>query len=667
MTIDVISLLTESIVMLLALSVLSKIFSNPSKTDHLVINCCIGMFLGAVGVFILFFSNQMVPGVIFDLRSIFLSLIALMYGAVPTLIATCIMIIYRIFQGGTEVIFGVLVLCVSSVIGLFWNRLIAFKSVRRKITDYYLLGLTIHTVIFLTLLLQTPALIIKTIYEVGLPVLAFYPFVTMIMGKLLDDHTMFITGQDAIRRSETKFRMIFEHAPIGIGYATLDGEFMEVNNQYASMLGYSKKEIKHLSFRDITHSEDLVSQIEKIEQVKKGEITDFTLDKRFVTRNGSIFWAHLSASKIRFSQEQPEYLMLIIQDITRKKESERFMEYIAYHDQLTDCYNGRYYEEFIERQNNIEDFPISLIRINVNGLKLINETLNHRAGDTLLQTVARTIKKTCIESAMVARIGSNEFMVANRNQSERQLLNFVSILNHAFEDENVEGMKISVSLGYATWEDPDADFAEIYKLAESRMHSEEVVTKNSMYSKTIDIIINSLFEKNNREMLHSQRVSVICEKLARKMNFDQKNVEKIKIAGLMHDIGKIGISDEILNKNGRLNESERNQIEKHSDAGYRILSSATEFSEIAECVLTHHERWDGNGYPKGLSGTDIPIFSRIIAVADSFDAMTSKRAYREAMALDHVVDEMRINAGKQFDPTIVGLFLDNIEEFRDIV
>jgi len=159
----------------------------------------------------------------------------------------------------------------------------------------------------------------------------------------------------------------------------------------------------------------------------------------------------------------------------------------------------------------------------------------------------------------------------------------------------------------------------------------------------------------------------LCEKIAQKMDFDQKNIDKIKIAGLMHDIGKIGISDEILNKSGKLDEQEWNQIKKHSDAGYRILSSAIEFSEIAECVLTHHERWDGKGYPKGLSGSDIPLFSRIIAVADAFDAMTSVRTYRLALSIEKVIDEMKTNAGKQFDPHIVELFIDNIDEFKAIV
>ncbi|MGB7594246.1 MAG: HD domain-containing phosphohydrolase [Erysipelotrichaceae bacterium] len=666
MIIDALSLLTESIVLLIALFVLLKVFPaithDPSKNT-----VYLGVLLGAFGVLIMAFTNHLNPNAVFDARSIFLPLIPMMFGLSPALVAAGIMLIYRIILGGGGIVLGVLIIAVASVIGLLASGIFGFKPTRRKAMDYWMTGLMVHLVLLTLVLSQSQETFSATLNELGVQVLLIYPLLTMIAGKLFDEHILSNKAQEFIRQAEIKYRKIFDQAPIGVGYTTLAGEFVEVNDQCASMLGFMKDDIKRLSFSDITHAEDLDRQIEKITAINAGEISNFTLDQRFLTSNGSIFWAHLSAAKIRFANDQPEYLMWVIQDITRKKESELFMEYIAYHDQLTDCYNGRYYEEFIERQNDIEAFPISLIRINVNGLKLINEKFNHRTGDALLQTVAKTIKQTCRESAMIARIGSNEFIIVYKNQTKNHLRKFVSVLNHAFDDETVEGMKVSVSLGYATWENPDADYGEIYKLAESRMHSEEVVTKNSMYSKTIDIIINSLFEKNNREMLHSQRVSVICEKLAKKMNFDQKSVEKIKIAGLMHDIGKIGISDEILNKEGRLNVAERIQIEKHSDAGYRILSSATEFSEIAECVLTHHERWDGHGYPKGLSGTDIPIFSRIIAVADSFDAMTSKRTYREAMDIDRVIDEMKDNAGKQFDPNIVGLFLDNIEEFREIV
>ncbi len=667
MIIDLVTLLIENIEMLIALSAISQILSFYDKKYKFQINIYRGLLFGLVGLFIMTFPYRMAPGITFDTRSILLSITALMFGLIPALIAGGMMVIYRIIMGGSGVIMGVLVIILSTWIGLNWSKVKILNTHRRKVIDFYVLGLVVHMVMILCMFTLPVDRIFLTIRAVGTPVLILYPLVTVILGKLFNFQVSQIEAQEYLKEAEIRFRSIFNQAPTGIGYATMEGVIMEVNNEYEHMLGYTIDEINRLPADHTTYPEDLAIQNKKLNEIRDGLLKNFSMDKRYVTKNGKLLWANLSVSKVRFTQDQPEHLMMIVQDITEKKEYELFLEYIAYHDQLTHCYNGRYYEEFIEKEIHEKDFPISLILVNVNGLKTVNEVFGHKAGDNLLKIVASTLKKTCEESAMIARVSSNEFLILHKNQNENVLKFFETSINFAIDRQRIEGMKISVSMGCAVWENINTSYRDIFKRIEGRMLNEKVVSKNSMLSKTIDIIINSLFEKNNREMLHSKRVSVICEKLAQKMDFDQKNIDKIKIAGLMHDIGKIGISDEILNKSGKLDDQEWDQIKRHSEAGYRILSSAIEFSEIAECVLTHHERWDGKGYPKGLSGTDIPLFSRIIAVADAFDAMTSQRTYRQILSIEKVMDEMRINAGKQFDPEIVGLFLDNINEFKIIV
>ena len=161
-------------------------------------------------------------------------------------------------------------------------------------------------------------------------------------------------------------------------------------------------------------------------------------------------------------------------------------------------------------------------------------------------------------------------------------------------------------------------------------------------------------------MYHSARVSEISEQIAIHMNLSKGEINKIRVAGLMHDIGKIGISDRILNKIDPLSEEEWEEVQRHSEIGYRILSSANEFSEVAEYILSHHERWDGTGYPKGLKGNEIPYQSRIIAIADSFDAMTSDRSYRKALSYADAFQEIKLKSGSQFDPAIVDLFINQI-------
>jgi HD-GYP domain-containing protein (c-di-GMP phosphodiesterase class II) len=144
------------------------------------------------------------------------------------------------------------------------------------------------------------------------------------------------------------------------------------------------------------------------------------------------------------------------------------------------------------------------------------------------------------------------------------------------------------------------------------------------------------------------------------MNFNQEDIQQIKLAAVLHDIGKIGISDSILNKNGKLDTGEWDEMKKHSEIGYRILSTVSEFSEIAEYVLRHQERWDGMGYPDNLKGEEIPVQARIIAIADAFDAMTVKRSYRDAMSEVEAVAEIKKYAGTQFDPEIARIFVEKV-------
>jgi HD-GYP domain-containing protein (c-di-GMP phosphodiesterase class II) len=144
------------------------------------------------------------------------------------------------------------------------------------------------------------------------------------------------------------------------------------------------------------------------------------------------------------------------------------------------------------------------------------------------------------------------------------------------------------------------------------------------------------------------------------MELIESELNELKTVGLLHDIGKIAIDEKLLNKPGKLSFEEWNEIKRHPEIGYRILSSVNDMAELADIVLAHHERWDGKGYPKGLKGEEIPLLSRIIMVADSYDAMTSERAYRMPLDEETVLNELRTNAGKQFDPQVVSIFIEKV-------
>jgi putative nucleotidyltransferase with HDIG domain len=172
--------------------------------------------------------------------------------------------------------------------------------------------------------------------------------------------------------------------------------------------------------------------------------------------------------------------------------------------------------------------------------------------------------------------------------------------------------------------------------------------------------MNTLFEKSARELNHSNRVSTLCAQIASAMKMSPEEISRVKLAGLVHDIGKIGVDEKILNKPGKLDQAEWLEVKKHPEVGWRILSSTDEFSEVSKFVLCHHERWNGTGYPSQLKEKDIPVESRIISVADAYDAMTNVRTYNQNVSKEQAISELRHFSGEQFDPFIVEIFIKKV-------
>src|SRR5665647_794460 len=352
--------------------------------------------------------------------------------------------------------------------------------------------------------------------------------------------------------------------------------------------------------------------------------------------------------------------VIVFRDYTEKGNRLKKIEYLSYHDGLTGLYNRRFYEEELHRMDNQRNLPLSLIMGDVNGLKLINDSFGHEVGDELLKKVASAINKVCRANDVSARLGGDEFIVILPNLNNADAAKVIERIQKYLKIERVKDLEISISIGCETKTDVGQDINIIYKDTEDHMYRNKVYEGSSMRRKTIDLITNTLFAKNGRELIHSKNVSVLAEALAEKMGFSEDEVNLMRLLGFMHNIGKIGIPDSILNKDGKLTIDEYEEIKKHPEIGYRILSSVNEFSEMSECVLEHHEKWDGTGYPQGLKGQTIKIEARMIAICDAFDAMRTPRTYRDVISRKDAIDEIKRCSGNQFDPDIVESFTDMI-------
>lgn len=334
------------------------------------------------------------------------------------------------------------------------------------------------------------------------------------------------------------------------------------------------------------------------------------------------------------------------------------IHYLSYHDALTGIYNRRRYEEEIKRLNTCDNLPISIILGDINGLKLINDTFGHDQGDELLKKAADVIKSACQAHDIVARWGGDEFIILLTNTKRVDAEETVKRIKANYSMEKVSAIDVSISFGWDTKENVHDDIEKVLKNAEDYMYRNKTLETESVRSKMITTIIKTLHEKNPREEKHSKRVSELCQEIGRAIGLSEIEIGKLKVGGLLHDIGKIAIEEGILNKPGRLDEHEWEQIKRHPAIGYRILSTAYEMLELSECILFHHEKWDGTGYPIGLKGEAIPRISRIIAIADCYDAMTSERSYRKALSEEAALEEIHKNAGLQFDPELVSAFIE---------
>jgi diguanylate cyclase (GGDEF)-like protein len=306
------------------------------------------------------------------------------------------------------------------------------------------------------------------------------------------------------------------------------------------------------------------------------------------------------------------------------------------------------------------NYPLTIVMADMNGLKLINDSLGHAIGDELLKKVADVLKRGWGRDSTIARLGGDEFVILLPRTGLKETEQIIRNINNLAVQEKVGNVDISISFGYETKTSKSENIQDVFKKAEDNMYKKKLLESPSMRSKTVSALISTFNEKNEREKAHSQRVSELCKRLGEALDLTSREIEELKSVGLLHDIGKIALDESVLNNPGKLSKEEWHQIKRHPEIGYRILSTVNDLAEMAEYVLTHHERWDGNGYPKGLKGTDIPLQSRIIAIADAYDAMISERSYRSPFSEEAAIKELEKGIGIQFDPIITKVFIKKV-------
>ncbi len=465
------------------------------------------------------------------------------------------------------------------------------------------------------------------------------------------------TAEQKLSQSEEKYRLLIENALESI-IVVQDGKLKFCNPMATQVIGYSLEELTSVAFIVFVHPDDREVVVSRYLQRLKGELTENLYHFRVICKDHQIKWVEMNSVLIEW--EGRAATLNFLTDITQRKKSEEEIMHLSYHDQLTGLYNRRFYEEELKRLDTERNLPMTIVIGDVNGLKLINDSFGHGTGDELLKKVAGVIKMGCRSDDIIARLGGDEFVIilpkTDANETEKIIKRIKDISSH----EKVGSIDISISFGYETKTAKEITIQELFKKAEDHMYKKKLFESPSMRGKTINVIMRTLYEKNKREERHSHRVSLLCKSIGEALNLTEGKIEELKMVGLLHDIGKTALDDKVLNKPGKLTDDEWKEIKRHPEIGYRILSTVNDMADLANHVLYHHERWNGQGYPKGLKGDEIPFVSRIISIADAYDAMTSDRSYRSALPKEAVIAELEKNSGVQFDPELVRVFIEKV-------
>ena len=371
--------------------------------------------------------------------------------------------------------------------------------------------------------------------------------------------------------------------------------------------------------------------------------------------------------------------------VEERRRAEEALKLQAATDSLTGLLNHRSLYEALAKETEsslASGRPMAVLMMDMDGFKLFNDTYGHQEGDRVLRQVARLLERELRANDILGRYGGDEFMVIMPGTDRNDAVSCANRIIEALSKERVQPrdgheLPLTASIGLALCPDDSRHKEELIAYADaSLLEAKQLTGGNLVVAQhgpddllvrrrtpfgVLDALVRAVDRKDRYTRHHSQQNAEFAVELGKAIGLSEDAVDALRVSGLLHDVGKIGVPDDILRKPGPLTDEEQGMMQEHVVLSNLIVHGVPNLQDVSDAVYSHHERWDGKGYPRGLKGEEIPLAGRIMALVDAYSAMILDRPYRKALSKEQAVAELRGNAGSQFDPALVEPFIGLLE------
>jgi diguanylate cyclase (GGDEF)-like protein/PAS domain S-box-containing protein len=437
------------------------------------------------------------------------------------------------------------------------------------------------------------------------------------------------------------------------------GCFVDLSPAIEQVLSYTAEELTGQPIARLVHPDDLPKCLIRLRSALQEPSERFHF--RMLDKGGQIRWVRASI-RPWIRGEKPRGVRGSLADVTQAREGETPFTTVPFRDALTGLYTPEYFDEELKRLDTPRQLPLTVVLGDVNGLELINDLFGRQAGDQLLSILADVLRQACRQEDVIARLGGDEFGVFLPKTAYPESLKIIDRIRTACRNRSAGSITPSLALGAVTKDHSFQDIHALINEARGRVYGDKRPDVRSIPRLIPPWVLDRFKEKNYETEEHIIRLRQSLTLVGLHLHLPNDALQDLALFASLHDIGKIALDEKVISEGGRLTMEEWRILRKHPVVGFRIASYSPELAGIADAIISHHERWDGKGYPTGLKGEKIPLMSRILSIAHAYDDLVHPVPGLKAISSDAARDKIRKGAGIQFDPALVDVFLRVVPE-----